>query len=114
MKKVLEIYDHKKTYLFPNMMQATPDEVAKNYSAVNIPGLTCVFETDISRTMFYTVPEPIDVIKDRYNIDPSLSDKDAILAIEAILNTPQPEIETEPSAEERIAAALEFQNLLNI
>jgi hypothetical protein len=112
MIRLLEIYDNTKTYLFPNMMQATPEEVAKNYSAVNIPGLVCVFETDESRTMFYTVPEPIAVLKSRHGINQALSDEEAIAAIEEILNAPQPE--PEPTAEERIAAAMEYQNLLSM
>ena len=111
MKRVLEIYDSTKTYIFPNMHIATPEEVAKNYSVVK-SNLTCVIETDESKVMLYTSPEPIAVIKSRYNIDQSLSDLDAIAAIEKILNLPVPD--PDPTAEERIAAALEFQNLLNM
>ncbi len=114
MKKVLEIYDKTKTYLYPNMTLATPENVATTYSVVNIPNLECIIETDESRIMFYTAPEPISVFKGRYNIDSSVSTKDAIVAIEEILNAPQPEAKLAPTAEERIAAALEYQNLLSI
>ena len=37
---------------------------------------------------------------------------EAIAKIEELRNTPQPE--PEPTAQERIAAALEFQNILNM
>lgn len=113
MIKYLTIYDNTKTYLFPNMTQATPDIVAMQYSAVNT-GSPCVIETDASGIMFYTSPEPIAVIKSRYDIDSSLSDEDAITVIEDILNAPDPVVEYEPTAEDRIAAALEYQNLLSI
>lgn len=114
MKKILEIYDNTKTYLYPNMNLATPESVAATYTAVNIPNLECVIETDESRMMFYTAPEPITILRSRYNINSSVSTKDAIVAIEEILNAPQPEAELAPTAEERIAAALEYQNLLSI
>ncbi len=112
MKKVLEIYNYEKTYLFPNMCIATPEEVAKTYTAVNIPNVACVIETDESRTMFFTAPEPIAVLKARYDVNQSLSDEEALIAIEEILNAPQPI--PEPTAEERIAAAMEYQNILSM
>ena len=45
-------------------------------------------------------------------IDSSLSEDEAIFKIEEIRNAPSPE--PEASAEERIAAALEYQNLVNM
>jgi hypothetical protein len=45
-----------------------------------------------------------------YNIDKSLSEDEAIAKIQEIVNTPPPE--PEPSAEERMAAAMEFQNMM--
>nr|DAN38389.1 MAG TPA: hypothetical protein [Caudoviricetes sp.] len=45
-----------------------------------------------------------------YNIDKSLSEDEAIAKIQEIVNTPTPE--PEPSAEERMAAAMEFQNMM--
>lgn len=47
-----------------------------------------------------------------YNIDKSLSEDEAIAKIQEIVNTPPPE--PEPSAEERIAAAMEFQNMMTL
>ena len=45
-------------------------------------------------------------------IDAALSEDESILKIEEIRNAPPPE--PEASAEERIAAALEYQNLVNM
>lgn len=47
-----------------------------------------------------------------YNIDKSLSEDEAIAKIQEIVNTPPPE--PEPSAEERMAAAMEFQNMMTL
>ena len=47
-----------------------------------------------------------------HGIDPALSDAEALVAMEAKVNAPAQD--SEPSAEERIAAALEFQNLMNL
>ncbi|MGB8455141.1 MAG: hypothetical protein WCD89_22775 [Anaerocolumna sp.] len=112
MSKHLSIYNPEKTYLYPNMKEASPNTVKSEYSSVNF--FTCVFETDASETVIYTSPEPMQVIRSRYEIDSSLSDEEAIIAIEVIMNTPQPVIESAPSAEERIAAAMEYKNLLSI
>ena len=48
------------------------------------------------------------LLRSIYQIDPSMSDNEALAAIEEIKNTP-PEVDDTPSAEERIAAALEYQ-----
>ena len=47
-----------------------------------------------------------------YGVDSSLTEDEAIAKIEEIINTPAPE--AEPTAEERIASALEFQNMINL
>ncbi len=112
MKKKLTIYEVTKNYIYPNMQVATPDDVAKTFSVVNIKGIKCVFESDESGMMLYTAPEPISIIRSRYEVDSSLNDEDAIAVIEDILNAPLPD--PEPTAEERIAAAMEFQNLLTM
>jgi hypothetical protein len=49
----------------------------------------------------------------RYNIDPSLSDNDALQAIQTIINTPDPE-PTTPEDTTRIADALEDLVVLNM
>ena len=53
--------------------------------------------------------ENLSALRGIYNIDAALSETEAIAAIQEIINTPP--AEPEPSAEERVAAALEYQTL---
>lgn len=46
--------------------------------------------------------------------DEGLSNEELLDAIEEFEDTPRPVVEVEPTAEERIAAALEYQNLLSL
>ena len=64
--------------------------------------------------MLYTAPEPIQVMASRIGADISncANDEERLQAISDVLNAPAPE--SEPSAEERIAAAMEYQNLLSM
>ncbi len=108
MKKYFELYDNTKTYLSPIGEAFTPEEVSKRYAIVN-HGLPVIIETDSSRTVFggYGL---LSQYKNMYNIDDELTDEEALAEIERIANLPAPE--PAPSAEERIASALEFQNIL--
>lgn len=113
MKRYLEVYNNEKTYLFPTMQPATPEIVALQYAVVNMD-MVCVIETDVSKIMFYSTPEPINLVAERHDINPShyYDDETLLKAIENKMNEPQPE--PEPSAEERIASAMEFQNLMSL
>ena len=51
----------------------------------------------------------LNALRQIHNIDESISDDEAIQLLEEIINTPPEQV---VSAEERIAAALEFQNIL--
>ena len=51
-------------------------------------------------------------VKSQMGISSSLSEKESIKKIEEIRNAPTPEPEV--SAQERIAAALEFSNMMNM
>ena len=106
--KYLELYDNTKTYISPIGELFTPEEVGRRYALIN-SGLPIVIETDSSHTIFggYGL---LSQYKDMYNIDDTLSDEEAIVKIQELANAPQPE--PEPSAEERIASAMEFQNLM--
>lgn len=111
MKKInLEIYNPEKTYLYPNMQIATPEHIQANYSAVN--NFKCVITTDSEGEMFYSV-EPLNAMAQRLGVDKTqyVTDEELLEAMEEILNTP-PAVNTEPTAEERIASALEYQNLI--
>ena len=49
----------------------------------------------------------LSAMRSLYGIDKALGEAEAIEAIQTIVNTPE-EVNTEPSTEERTAAALEF------
>jgi hypothetical protein len=110
MRKYVEIYDNTKTYIFPSLAMATPDVVGMNYAVVN-SGHDVVIETDESHTMLYAI-DLLSAMKSRLGVAADLSVEDSLVALESILNAPIPA--PEPTADERIAAALEFQNLLNM
>ena len=105
----IEKYDGSKTYMFPNGELATPERVKRDYPAVE--AFTHIVETDEAGQVMFAI-QNLAAIKSQMGIDMSLSDEEAISRIEEIRNTPPPEPEV--SAEERIAAALEFQNVLNM
>lgn len=108
MKKVIK-YDGTKTFMYPNGAVATPERVLQDFPAVLT--FTHIIETDEAEEVCFAV-QNLSAMRGIYNIDKSLSEDEAIQAIQDILNTP-PE-EPEPSAEERIASALEYQNLMSM
>lgn len=105
----IEKYTGNKTYMFPNGELATPERVKKDYPAVDT--FTHIVETDEASQVMFAI-QNLAAIKSQMGIDMSLSDEEAISRIEEIRNTPP--TEPEVSVEERIAAALEFQNVLNM
>ena len=105
----IEKYDGSKTYMFPNGELATPERVKKDYPAVE--AFTHIVETDEAGQVMFAI-QNLAAIKSQMGIDISASEEEAINQIEEIRNAPAPEPEV--SAEERIAAALEFQNVLNM
>lgn len=100
----IEKYDGTKTYMFPNGRVATPDIVKEKYPAIT--QFTHVVE--VSGNVLQAIME-LASLRQVHNIDEKWSDDAAIEAIQEKLNIVP---ETIPSAEERIAAALEFQNLM--
>lgn len=109
--KKLEIYLGTKTYMFPTGKIASPEVMKASYPAVAV--FPHVIETDEAGQVCYAIT-PFATLKARYGIDSSLTDEEAIAEIEEILNTPPEEQEVEPTPEERIASALEFQNLMSM
>lgn len=107
MKKKIEKYTGDKTYMFPNGSIATKEAVLKQFPAA----LTFVHfvETDESGEVMWAF-QNLSAMRTMYEIDSSLSEEEALAKIEEIINTPP--AEPEPSAEERMAAAMEFQNLM--
>lgn len=109
MKKV-EKYTGEKTYMFPTGALATKDAVLAQFPAA----LTFVHyvETDENGEVMWAVLN-LSAMRSMYKIDSALSESEALAKIEEIINTP-PKVDTTLSAEERIAAALEYQNLASM
>ncbi len=105
----IEKYDGSKTYMFPNGELATPERVKKDYPAVE--AFTHIVETDEAGQVMFAI-QNLAAIKSQMGISVSTSEEEAIKQIEDIRNAPAPE--PEPTPEERIASALEFQNVLNM
>ena len=107
----LEKYTGEKTYMFPTGAIATPEVVYAEYPAAKV--FTFVVGTDKNGQVMQSM-DNLSVLRDVYSIDEALSEDEAIAAIETIINTPQEETEPEPTAEERIAAALEYQVMASL
>ena len=108
--RILEIYDGTKNYMYPTGKIATVDVMLEKCPAI----LTFkhVIETDEAGEVCFAI-ENLSAMRSRFNIDKSLTAEEAVQAIQEILNTPE-EIIDEPTAEERIAAALEYQNMASM
>lgn len=110
MKKYVK-YDNTKTYMFPSAALATPEVVNEQYPAVNL--FPHIIETDEAEQIIYSFLN-IAATRSRLDIAEDLSEDEAIAEISRINNLPNEPVDDEPSAEERIAAAMEFQNLMNL
>lgn len=108
--KIVEKYTGNKIYMFPNGALATKEAVLEQFPAA----LTFVHivETDENGEVMWAF-ENLSAMRSMYSLDPTLSEEEAIATIQEIINT-VPEIDTTPSAEERIAAALEYQVLTSM
>lgn len=109
MKKKIEKYTGDKTYMFPNGAIATKEAVLKQFPAAL--SFVHFVETDENGEIMWAF-QNLSAMRTMYEIDSSLSEEDALRKIEEIINTPPSE--PEPSAEERMAAAMEFQNLMSL
>ena len=106
--KKLEKYLGDKTYMFPNGSIATPERMLEEFPAVLT--FAHIIETDEAGEVCFAV-QNLSAMRSLYAIDATLTEAEAIAKIEEIINT---EPEYEPSAEERIASALEYQNLMSM
>lgn len=109
MKKKIEKYTGDKTYMFPNGAIATKEAVLKQFPAAL--SFVHFVETDENGEIMWAF-QNLSAMRTMYEIDSSLSEEEALRKIEEIINTPP--AEPEPSAEERMAAAMEFQNLMSL
>ena len=105
----IEKYNSEKMYMYPSGVIATPERIKKDFPAVET--FVHIIETDESGEVCFAV-QNLAAVRSQMGIDPSLSEAEAIAKIEEIRN--EPAQEAEPTAEERIAAALEYQNLLSM
>ena len=105
----IEKYDGTKVYMHPNGELATPEKIKQRFPASEV--FTHIVETDEQGQVMIAF-QNLAAVRTQMGIDPSLSEEEAMAKIEELRNTPQPE--PEPTPEERIAASLEFQNILNM
>lgn len=103
-------YDGTKTYMFPNCTIADPESVTDQFPAWKT--FTHVITTDDNEQVLYSF-QNLAALRMQHNVPADLTEDEAIAHIEDIINNP-PAREPEPTAEERIAAALEYQNLVNM
>lgn len=104
--KIIEKYTGNKTYMFPSGALADKDAVLQQFSAAL--AFPHIVETDENGEVLFAL-QNLSAMRTHYGIDTSLSEEEAIAKIQEIVNTPAPE--PEPSAEERMAAAMELQAL---
>lgn len=107
MKKIIK-YTGEKVFMYPNGKLATKEQVLSDFPAVLT--FTHIIETDENEEICFAV-QNLSAMRSIYNIDKSLTEDEAIAKIEEIINTEPEEI---VSAEERIASALEYQNLMSM
>lgn len=108
--KIIEKYTGEKTYMFPNGALATPEVMQQEFPAVL--AFAHIIETDEAGEVAFAV-QNLNAMRSLYGIDSTLTEEEAIAAIQEIVNT-EPEVVDEPSAEERIAAALEYQVMASL
>lgn len=109
MKKIIK-YTGDKIYMFPNGALATKEAVLEHFPAAL--SFVHVVETDENEEVMWAL-QNLSAMRSQMGIDSSLTEDEAIVAIEEIINNP-PVIETEATAEERIAAALEYQVMASL
>lgn len=105
----IEKYDGTKVYMHPNGELATPEKIKQRFPASEV--FTHIVETDEQGQVMIAF-QNLAAVRTQMGIDPSLSEEEAMAKIEELRNTPQPE--PEPTELERLAAAIEFQNVLNM
>ena len=109
MKKIIK-YTGEKTFMFPNGALATKEAVLAEFPAALT--FTHVVETDENEEVMWAL-QNLSALRSQMGIDSSLTEEEAIAAIQEIINT-EPEVSTEATAEERIAAALEYQVMASL
>jgi len=101
----LEKFDGTKTYMFPNGDIATPEKIRQQFPAVDHFVHVIEVNGDVCQAVMN-----LNALRQIHTVDDGLDEAEAILAIQAEMNKPQ--LEPEPTAEERIAAAMEYDNMM--
>lgn len=104
--KIVEKYTGEKAYMFPNGALATKEAVLQKFPAALT--FTHIVETDEEGQVMWAF-QNLAAMKTIHGIAKETPEAEAIAKIQEIINTPDPE--PEPSAEERMAAAMELQAL---
>lgn len=97
-------------YTLPNKGVYSREEILALYPAMEYEPTLYITEEN---TLRMSNPMYIQDMCRAYGVSTELSLNDAIIALEDIINNP-PEIEQEPTPEERIAASLELQTMLSM
>lgn len=108
--KIIEKYTGEKTYMFPNGALATPEVMVEQFPAVLT--FAHIIETDEAGEVAFAV-QNLNAMRSFYGVDSSLTETEAIAAIQEIVNT-EPEVDDTPTPDERIAAALEYQVMASL
>ena len=103
--KYLEKYTGEKTYMFPNSAIATPEAVLLQFPAA----LTFAHIVETDGEVLFAM-QNLSAMRQIYDVATEATESEAIVAIQEAVNAPTPE--PVPSAEERTAAALEFQSMM--
>lgn len=109
MKKIIK-YTGDRVFMFPNGELATKEAVLEHFPAAL--AFVHIVETDENEEVMWAL-QNLSAMRTQMKIDSSLTEEEAIAALEEIANT-EPEISTEATAEERIAAALEYQVMASL
>ena len=102
---IIEKYTGEKTYMAPNGKLYTMEAVLEDFPAAL--AFAHIATTDENGEVLFAL-ENLSAMRSHYGIDAAMTEEEAIAAIQEIVNTPHEE-NADPTAEERIAAALEYQ-----
>jgi hypothetical protein len=105
----LELYTGTKTYMAPAGALLDPTRLAQDFPAAGT--FAHLIHTDEGGEVCYGVYN-YKAYCSQHGLNPLSPPETNIPLLEEVMNAPQPE--GEPSAEDRIAAALEYQNLANM
>lgn len=108
--KIIEKYTGEKTYMFPNGALATKEAVLEQFPAAL--AFAHVVETDEAGEVMFAL-QNLSAMRSMYEIDKNLSEAEAIAAIQGKVNE-VPVVDDTPTAEERIASALEYQVMASL